>query len=190
MSFDLIIKNGTVILENEARVVDIAVKDGKIAAIGQDLGDAKDVMDASGLVVSPGMVDAHTHISEPGRSHWEGYETGTRAAAKGGITTMIEMPLNQLPATVDRASIELKFDAAKGKLTIDAAQLGGLVSYNIDRLHELMKWVLSVSNASLRPVAIAVSTTTSVTSMTGNSSKARRSWANWASQCWCTAKTR
>ena len=95
MSFDLIIKNGTVILENEARVVDIAVKDGKIAAIGQDLGDAKDVMDASGLVVSPGMVDAHTHISEPGRSHWEGYETGTRAAAKGGITTMIEMPLNQ-----------------------------------------------------------------------------------------------
>lgn len=50
---------------------------------------------------------------------------------------MIEMPLNQLPATVDRASIELKFDAAKGKLTIDAAQLGGLVSYNIDRLHEL-----------------------------------------------------
>lgn len=137
MSFDLIIKNGTVILENEARVVDIAVKDGKIAAIGQDLGDAKDVMDASGLVVSPGMVDAHTHISEPGRSHWEGYETGTRAAAKGGITTMIEMPLNQLPATVDRASIELKFDAAKGKLTIDAAQLGGLVSYNIDRLHEL-----------------------------------------------------
>ncbi|HAW8328111.1 TPA: uracil/xanthine transporter [Escherichia coli] len=137
MSFDLIIKNGTVILENEARVVDIAVKGGKIAAIGQDLGDAKEVMDASGLVVSPGMVDAHTHISEPGRSHWEGYETGTRAAAKGGITTMIEMPLNQLPATVDRASIELKFDAAKGKLTIDAAQLGGLVSYNIDRLHEL-----------------------------------------------------
>ena len=121
MSFDLIIKNGTVILENEARVVDIAVKGGKIAAIGQDLGDAKEVMDASGLVVSPGMVD----------------ETGTRAAAKGGITTMIEMPLNQLPATVDRASIELKFDAAKGKLTIDAAQLGGLVSYNIDRLHEL-----------------------------------------------------
>ncbi len=50
------------------------------------------------------MVDAHTHISEPGRSHWEGYETGTRAA-KGGITTMIEMPLNQLPATVDRASM-------------------------------------------------------------------------------------
>lgn len=82
MSFDLIIKNGTVILENEARVVDIAVKDGKIAAIGQDLGDAKDVMDASGLVVSPGMVDAHPHISEPGRSHWEGYENRYSRSSK------------------------------------------------------------------------------------------------------------
>ncbi|TQS52603.1 allantoinase, partial [Salmonella enterica subsp. enterica serovar Typhimurium] len=137
MSFDLIIKNGTVILENEARVIDIAVQGGKIAAIGENLGEAKNVLDATGLIVSPGMVDAHTHISEPGRTHWEGYETGTRAAAKGGITTMIEMPLNQLPATVDRETIELKFDAAKGKLTIDAAQLGGLVSYNLDRLHEL-----------------------------------------------------
>lgn len=64
MSFDLIIKNGTVILENESRVVDIAVADGKIAAIGENLGDAKQIMDATGLIVSPGMVDAHTHISE------------------------------------------------------------------------------------------------------------------------------
>ncbi|HGS7426389.1 TPA: allantoinase, partial [Klebsiella pneumoniae] len=59
MSFDLIIKNGTVILENESRVVDIAVNDGKIAAIGEHLGEAKQVMDATGLIVSPGMVDAH-----------------------------------------------------------------------------------------------------------------------------------
>lgn len=65
MSFDLIIKNGTVILENEARVIDIAVQGGKIAAIGENLGEAKNVLDATGLIVSPGMVDAHTHISEP-----------------------------------------------------------------------------------------------------------------------------
>ena len=65
MSFDLIIKNGTVILENEARVVDVAVKGGKIAAIGQDLGDAKEVMDASGLVVSPGMVAATGKVMKP-----------------------------------------------------------------------------------------------------------------------------
>lgn len=137
MSFDTIIKNGTVVLENEALITDIAVKNGKIVAIGAGLSDAREIIDATGLVVAPGMVDAHTHISEPGRSHWEGYATGTRAAAKGGITTMIEMPLNQLPATVDRESIEIKFSAAEGKLTIDAAQFGGLVSYNLDRLHEL-----------------------------------------------------
>ena len=139
MSFDLIIKNGTVILENEARVVgDIAVKGGKIAAIGQDLGDAKELWMRLVWWFRRAWLMRTPIFLEPGRSHWEGYETGTRAAAKGGITTMIEMPLNQLPATVDRASIELKFDAAKGKLTIDAAQLGGLgVFSNIDRLHEL-----------------------------------------------------
>ncbi|MGP6471521.1 allantoinase AllB [Rahnella aceris] len=137
MSYDLIIKKGTVVLESEAVITDIAVKNGKIVAIGDDLTGAEKILSAEGLIVAPGMVDAHTHISEPGRSHWEGYATGTRAAAKGGITTMIEMPLNQLPATVDRASLHMKFDAAEGKLTIDAAQFGGLVSYNLDCLHEL-----------------------------------------------------
>ena len=118
MSYDLIIKKGTVVLESEAVITDIAVKNGKIVAIGDDLTGAEKILSAEGLIVAPGMVDAHTHISEPGRSHWEGYATGTRAAAKGGITTMIEMPLNQLPATVDRASLHMKFDAAEGKLTI------------------------------------------------------------------------
>lgn len=137
MSFDVLIRNGTVILEDEAVVTDVAVKDGKIVAIGAGLTGAASEIDATGLIVSPGMIDPHSHISEPGRTEWEGYETATRAAAKGGITSMVEMPLNQLPATVDRASIELKFEAAKGKLTVDIAQFGGLVSYNLDRLHEL-----------------------------------------------------
>lgn len=137
MSFDLVIKNGTVILENEAIVTDVAVKNGRIAAIGSGLAGAAKEIDATGLVVSPGMVDPHSHISEPGRTEWEGYETAGKAAAKGGVTTMVEMPLNQLPATVDRASMELKFEAAAGKLTVDIAQFGGLVSYNLDRLHEL-----------------------------------------------------
>ncbi|MBC1793051.1 allantoinase AllB [Listeria booriae] len=137
MSYDLIIKNGQVILDTEAVVTDVAVTNGKIVAIGTDLGEAKEVIDASGLVVSPGMVDAHVHISEPGRTEWEGYETGTKAAAKGGVTSFIEMPLNQLPATIDRESLQLKFDAAKGKLSVDVALFGGLVPHNLDRLHEL-----------------------------------------------------
>ncbi|RAA69572.1 allantoinase AllB, partial [Burkholderia multivorans] len=115
--------------------VEVAVKDGKIAAIGHDLGDAEKVIDAKGQVVAPGMVDAHVHITEPGggyRDEWEGYETGLKGAAKGGVTTIVEMPLNQVPATTDRASIQEKFDAGKGKLSADVASYGGLVPYNLD----------------------------------------------------------
>ncbi|TFJ38553.1 allantoinase AllB [Carnobacterium divergens] len=137
MNYDLLIKNGTVILEDQAIVTNIAVKDGKIAAIGADLTQGTETIDARKLIVSPGMVDAHVHISEPGRTHWEGYQTGTKAAAKGGVTTFIEMPLNQLPATTSRETLQLKFDAAKGKLSMDVALFGGLVPYNLEDLEDL-----------------------------------------------------
>ncbi|MER1935501.1 MAG: allantoinase AllB [Priestia megaterium] len=137
MNYDLLIKNGTVILESEAIVTDVAVKDGKIAAIGSDLSDASEVVDARGLIVSPGMIDPHVHISEPGRTEWEGYVTGTKAAAKGGVTSFIEMPLNQLPATVDRESLQIKFDVAKGKMTTDVAVFGGLTPRNLDDISDL-----------------------------------------------------
>ncbi|OHR55960.1 allantoinase AllB [Staphylococcus sp. HMSC061G12] len=135
MKYDLLIKNGRVILNEGEQEVEVAVKDGKIAAIGHDLGDAEKVIDAKGQVVAPGMVDAHVHITEPGggyRDEWEGYETGLKGAAKGGVTTIVEMPLNQVPATTDRASIQEKFDAGKGKLSADVASYGGLVPYNLD----------------------------------------------------------
>lgn len=139
MSYDKIIKNGTVILETGAIQTDVAIKDGLIAAIGADLGSARETIDATGLIVSPGMVDGHVHITEPGghRSNWEGYETATKAAAKGGVTTCVEMPLNQIPATIDRDSLHAKYEAGKGKLTVDVASLGGLVPHNLGRLHEL-----------------------------------------------------
>lgn len=137
MNYDMIIKNGKVVLENEAVVTDIAVKDGKIVAIGNQLSGGTHEIDASGHVVLPGMVDPHMHISEPGRTEWEGYKTSGRAAAKGGVTTLVEMPLNQLPATVDKESLAVKFDAAQNKLTVDIAIIGGLVNYNLDRLDEL-----------------------------------------------------
>ena len=135
MKFDLIIKNGLVILENGEQNVEVGVKDGKIAAIGHDLGEATKVIDAENQIVSPGMVDAHVHITEPGggyRDGWEGYETGTKAAAKGGVTSFIEMPLNQVPATTDKASIEVKFEAGKDELAVDVASYGGLVPYNLN----------------------------------------------------------
>lgn len=107
-----------------------------IVALGNDLGDAHEIIDAKGLIVSPGMVDAHVHITEPGGSYrddWEGYITGTRAAAKGGVTSFIEMPLNQIPATVDKSSLDIKLAAGKDKLVVDVASFGGLVPFNLDK---------------------------------------------------------
>lgn len=134
MSHDLVIKNGLVILESGEVKTDVAVKDGLIAAIGNDL-EGKEVIDATGLIVSPGMVDAHVHITDPGgtyRDGWEGYVTGTAACAKGGVTSFMEMPLNQIPATVDKASIDIKYAAGEGKLKVDVASFGGLVPFNLE----------------------------------------------------------
>ncbi|MGX4685809.1 allantoinase AllB [Vagococcus sp. JNUCC 83] len=135
MTFDLIIKNGLVILNGGEVYTDVAVTNGKIAAIGENLGEAKKTIDATGLIVSPGMVDAHVHITDPGggyRDLWEGYVTGTKACAKGGVTSFMEMPLNQVPATVDKESLEIKYDAGKGKLLSDVGSFGGLVPYNLE----------------------------------------------------------
>ncbi|MBR7926943.1 allantoinase AllB [Aerococcaceae bacterium zg-ZUI334] len=133
--FDLIIKNGLVILDSGEVKTDVAVKEGKIVAIGSDLGEAKETIDANGLVVSPGMVDAHVHITDPGggyRDFWEGYITGTKACAKGGVTSFMEMPLNQVPATVDGESLQIKYDSGKDKLAVDVASFGGLVPFNLN----------------------------------------------------------
>lgn len=134
MAFDVVIKNGKVILPDGVVEKDLAIKDGKIAEIGEDLSGDK-VVDASGKIVSPGMFDAHVHITENGggyRDEWEGYVTGTAACAKGGVTSFLEMPLNQVPATVDGASLEDKYESGKNKLKVDVYSFGGLVPYNID----------------------------------------------------------
>lgn len=136
MKFDTIIKNGTVILEDKAVIMDIGIKDGLITKLEKHLEDAKTLYDATGFIVSPGMVDAHVHITEPAsgyRDDWEGYLTGTAAASKGGVTSIIEMPLNQIPATVDKASFDIKIQAGLGKLAVDVASYGGLVPFNLDQ---------------------------------------------------------
>ena len=133
MEYELVIKNGQVILEDQVVATDIGISNGKIEAIDQDLKGKKSV-DALGLIVSPGMFDAHVHITENGggvRDDWEGYITGTSACAKGGVTSFLEMPLNQLPATTDKASLKNKIQSGQGKLKIDVYSFGGLVPYNI-----------------------------------------------------------
>lgn len=129
--YDLMIKNGRVVLSDRIETLDIAVKDGVISALGH-LGDnAKEIVDAEGQYVIPGMVDPHMHISEPGRTSWEGYATGTRAMAAGGITSFVEMPLNTIPATIDLESLAVKLDAAKDQCYVDFSPMGGLVPWNL-----------------------------------------------------------
>ena len=89
-------------------------------------------------VIMPGVIDAHVHINEPGRTEWEGFETATRAAAAGGMTTLIEMPLNASPVTTTVAALKLKLEAAKGKLHVNVGFYGGAIPGNIDDLDELL----------------------------------------------------
>ncbi|MBS4211694.1 allantoinase AllB [Neobacillus rhizophilus] len=138
MKYDLVIKGGKVVFRDEVKSVDIAVKDGKISAIAETIDDeALRIIDAKGQYVMPGMIDTHVHICEPGRTEWEGFVTGTKALAAGGTTCYVDMPLNALPATVDRKSLQLKLNAAKGKNYVDYALYGGLVPGNLEKLEEL-----------------------------------------------------
>ena len=117
---------------------DVGVVDGHIAAVGPDLeGSSRETIDASGLHVFPGVVDAHVHCNDPGRSDSEGFGPGTSALAAGGTTTFVDMPLNASPPTVDGPSFDLKVAAATGAAFVDFALWGGLVPGDVDRLDEL-----------------------------------------------------
>jgi allantoinase len=138
MKYDLIIRNGHVVLRDDVKRADLAIRNGKIAAIAEAITEtAYQVVDAAGQYVMPGMIDTHVHICEPGRTEWEGFETGTKALAAGGTTTYIDMPLNALPATTTRKAFDLKRSAAEGKNYVDYAFYGGLVPGNLQNLQEL-----------------------------------------------------
>ena len=117
---------------------DLAVADGRIVAAAPELsGPAREEVDARGLLVLPGVVDAHVHLNEPGRTDWEGFATGTAALAAGGTTCAIDMPLNAVPPTIDGAAFDAKVAAATGVARVDVALWGGLVPGDRDRLDEL-----------------------------------------------------
>ncbi|WP_342514416.1 allantoinase AllB [Sporosarcina sp. FSL K6-1522] len=138
MKYDLIIKGGQVVFRDDVRHVDIAIKNGKISAIAEMIEDtATDIINAEGQYVMPGMIDTHVHICEPGRTEWEGFVTGTKALAAGGTTSYVDMPLNALPATVNRGALRSKLEAATGKNYVDYALYGGLVPSNLENLAEL-----------------------------------------------------
>ncbi|GLW32692.1 allantoinase [Actinoplanes regularis] len=110
----------------------VVVEGGRIVAIqpyGAEVDASKDV-DLVDTVLLPGLVDTHVHVNEPGRTEWEGFATATRAAAAGGVTTIIDMPLNSLPPTVDTRALEIKRAAATGQCHVDVGFWGGVVPGN------------------------------------------------------------
>jgi allantoinase len=125
---DLLIRGGTAVLPGVGAVrADVAIRDRAIEAIGPGLPSAREEVDARGLHLLPGVIDAHVHFNEPGRTDWEGWATGTRALAAGGATACIEMPLNAHPPTVDAAAFDAKVAAARGQAHVDFALWGGLI---------------------------------------------------------------
>ena len=136
--YDLIVRNGTLVMATGTSNADLAVANGRIVAVGPQLSDAsKEEINAEGLYIFPGVIDAHVHFNEPGRTSWEGFATGTRALAAGGTTTFFDMPLNAHPPTLDAASFDLKLAAAKASSLVDFALWGGLVPGNVEKMEEL-----------------------------------------------------
>ena len=144
---DLLIRGG--------EPVDVAVDDGRIVATGAGLElTATETVDATGLRVLPGAVDAHVHFNDPGRADWEGWATGTAAAAAGGTTCVVDMPLNAHPPTVDADAFRRKVEAANGAAVVDFALWGGLVPGNVSRLAELAELGVVGFKAFMSPSGI------------------------------------
>ena len=138
MRWDIVIRGGTVVEPSGPRRADVAIADGWIAEVAPEIaGDSTELVDATGCHILPGVVDAHVHFNDPGRSEWEGFATGSAAFAAGGGTLVVDMPLNASPPTLDAASFDAKVAAARGAARTDFGLWGGLVPGNIARLSEL-----------------------------------------------------
>jgi allantoinase len=137
---DFAIRSKKILIENGFIDGFILVKDGKtLDIVKAENVPACLVEDALNLVVMPGIVDCHVHINEPGRTDWEGFETATKAAAAGGITTLTDMPLNCSPVTTTAKALNTKLAAVRGKLWVDCAFWGGIIPDNLAELEPLLQ---------------------------------------------------
>ncbi|MDH3190377.1 MAG: allantoinase AllB [Acidimicrobiia bacterium] len=117
------IRSSRVVVDGTVRPATIGFETGVITEISSGVAD----LDYGDRVILPGLVDSHVHVNEPGRSEWEGFASATRAAAAGGTTTIVDMPLNSIPPTVTTEALRVKRSAAVGKLTVDVGFWGGLI---------------------------------------------------------------
>lgn len=137
---DLLLRGRRVLVDGAFRPATLAVRGGVIASVGAydaPAAGGAEVVDAGGALVMPGLVDTHVHVNEPGRTEWEGFATATRAAAAGGVTTLVDMPLNSVPATTTVAGLRAKLAAARGRCAVDVGFWGGVVPGNAGELRGL-----------------------------------------------------
>ncbi len=138
--FDLVVRARQIVGETGTYAGAVAVRDGRVVAIiaGNDLPAAdRTIHLADDEVLVPGLVDTHVHVNEPGRTEWEGFATATRAAAAGGVTCLLDMPLNSIPATTNPEALEVKKAAAAGQCAVDVGFWGGAVPDSLGSLRAL-----------------------------------------------------
>ncbi|WP_345311337.1 allantoinase AllB [Kocuria gwangalliensis] len=139
-TYDLVVRGKRVSCGDHFSPREVGVKDGKIVAIeplGANLEGAQVVELAEDETLIPGLVDTHVHVNEPGRTEWEGFGSATRAAAAGGVTTIVDMPLNSVPATVNVAALEYKRLFAQQNAFVDVGFWGGAIPGNKEDLRPL-----------------------------------------------------
>jgi allantoinase len=133
------LKSKNIIISGEMKPAMIEVKDELITAIhSYNQKPTCEIKDFGEYVIMPGLVDSHVHINEPGRTEWEGFNTATQAAAAGGITALVDMPLNCIPVTTTKEAFQEKLDSVDDKLWVDCGFWGGVIPQNIDDLDDLL----------------------------------------------------
>jgi len=137
---DLIIRSRRVVTPEMIGAASLHIREGVIAAVGEwdNVPAQIPLVDAGEAVLMPGLVDTHVHVNEPGRTEWEGFATATKGAAAGGVTTLVDMPLNSIPPTTTQAGLAAKLAAAEGQCWIDVAFWGGVVPGNTGELRPLL----------------------------------------------------
>jgi allantoinase len=138
MALDCLIRGGRVVRTNSVELLDVGIVEGRVVVLAPEISErARETVDAGGLHVFPGVLDAHVHFNDPGRSSWEGVPTGSAALAAGGGVCFIDMPLNSSPPTLDADSFDRKLEACAGRSHADFALWGGLTPDNLDQLEAL-----------------------------------------------------
>src|SRR5438270_5771960 len=134
---DLVIRGHKVVTPDAVAPASVHIRNGVIKAIAayDEIPQGCEVIDAGETsVVMPGLVDTHVHVNEPGRTEWEGFATATRAAAAGGVTTIVDMPLNSIPATTSVAAFDEKVACIREQCHVDVGLWGGVVPGNTAEL--------------------------------------------------------